>query len=299
VAIRESNVSIYCFRSEVLWEALEEIRNDNLKGEYYLTDVVEILVSKGMKVAAVMVEEASEVIGINDRATLSMAEATLRKRYNHQLMLSGVTMVDPATTYIDAGVEVGTDTILYPGTMLLGQTTVMEGCVIGPHAVVENCCLGAGTVIKAGSVVRDSSTGKQVQIGPNAHVRDHSTLEDEVRVGTGAEVCRSSLGTGTKDQHFSYLGDATVGARVNIGAGVITCNYDGKKKNPTIIEDDVFVGSDAALIAPVTIGAGSFVAAGSVITKDVPPGALGVSRAAQRIKEGWADWQKKKPKKKS
>ncbi|NLO73408.1 MAG: bifunctional UDP-N-acetylglucosamine diphosphorylase/glucosamine-1-phosphate N-acetyltransferase GlmU [candidate division WS1 bacterium] len=294
VEIREGNVSVYCFRAEALWEALEEIRDDNLKGEYYLTDAVEILVSKGMKVAAVMVEEATEVIGINDRATLARAEAVLRSRINHRLMLDGVTMVDPATTYVDVGVEVGPDTILYPGTILRGETTVAEGCVIGPHVVVEDCHLGAGTVVKAGSVVRESVVGERVQIGPNAHVRDHSTLEEQVRVGTGSEVCRSRLGAGTKDLHFSYLGDATVGAGANIGAGAITCNYDGEKKNPTLIEDGAFVGSDAALIAPVTIGAGSFVAAGSVISKDVPPGALGVSRAAQRIKEGWAEKRTKK-----
>jgi bifunctional UDP-N-acetylglucosamine pyrophosphorylase/glucosamine-1-phosphate N-acetyltransferase len=293
--IREGNVSVYCFQAEALWAALEQIQPNNKKGEYYLTDAVEILVGLGRKVTAVIVEDPLEVIGINDRVALAQAEAALRRRINERLMRAGVSMTDPAATYVDAGVEVGPDTHLSPGVMLLGATTVAEGCCLGPQVVVEDSVVGAGTRIKAGSVVRESVVGERVTIGPNAHVRDHSTLEAGVRVGTSAEVCRSRLARGVKDLHFSYLGDAEVGAGANIGAGVITCNYDGEKKNPTVIGEGAFVGSDTLLIAPVTVGDGSFVAAGSVITHDVPAGALGVSRTPQENREGWVERRKKKP----
>ena len=284
--VREGNVSVYCFEAPLLWEALAQIQPNNRKGEYYLTDIVGILVGMGRKVTAVVVDDPVEVIGINDRAALALAEAEMRRRINQRLMLDGVSMVDPAATYVDAGVQVGADTTLLPGTMLLGATTIGAGCTIGPHVVVENCRIGAGTEIKAGSVVRESEVGERVTIGPNAHVRDHSTLEERVRVGTGAEVCRTRLGAGVRDLHFSYMGDATVGADANIGAGAITCNFDGEKKNPTVIGDGAFVGSGALLVAPVTIGNGAYVGAGAVITKDVPAGALGVSRAPQENHEG-------------
>lgn len=295
VEIREGNVSVYCFEAPLLWEALAQIQPNNRKGEYYLTDIVGILVGMGEKVMAMPVDDPLEVMGINDRAALACAEAELRRRINQQLMLEGVSMVDPATTYVDAGVTVGPDTTLLPGTMLLGTTTVAGGCKIGPHVLIEDSTIGAGTEIKSGSVVCKSEVGERVTIGPNAHIRDHSTLEEAVRVGTGAEVCRTRLGARVRDLHFSYLGDATVGAEANIGAGAVTCNFDGEKKNLTVIGDGAFVGSDALLIAPVTIGEGAFVAAGAVITKDVPAGALGVSRVHQENLENWAERRKKKP----
>lgn len=287
-AVREWNTGLYCFEARALFEALSRLQPDNEQGEYYLTDVVAALVQSGQKVIAVVAEDADEVMGINDRVQLAYAERIARDRIRQRLMLQGVTMLDPDTTYIDEGVEVGRDTVIYPGALLLGETQVGENCLIGDHVLIEDSRIGDGTEVKHCSVVRESRVGQQVQIGPGAHVRDKSSLADGARVGTSSEVVRSHLGEGTRDLHFSYLGDATVGADVNIGAGVITCNFDGKEKHPTIIEEGAFIGSDAAIIAPVTIGRGAYVAAGSVITKDVPAQGLAVGRSRQENKPGWA-----------
>lgn len=287
-ALREWNTSLYCFQAQPLFKALSELQPSNQQGEYYLTDVVELLVQSGEKVVAVVAEDPDEVMGINDRVKLARAERIARDRIRQRLMIEGVTMLDPDTTYIDEGVEVGGDTVIYPGALLLGDTQVGERCIIGAHVLIEGSRIGEGTEVKHSSVVRDSVVGKEVQIGPSAHIRDKSTIEDAGRVGTHAEMVRSHLGKGSRDLHFSYLGDAQVGADVNIGAGVITCNFDGKRKHPTIIEDGAFIGSDAVIVAPVTIGREAYVAAGSVITKNVPAQALAVGRSEQENKEGWA-----------
>ncbi len=285
--INEGNVSVYCFRAPALFEALTQLRPNNEQGEYYLTDVIEVLVESRQKVVPV-IADPDEVMGINDRVQLARAERILRGRINRRAMLDyGVTLIDPEATYLDPEVTVGRDTVIYPGAVLAGRTSVGDNCTIGAHVLIEDCEIGRGTRIRHGSVVRESVIGEEVTIGPFAHVRDHSSVGRGTRVG-GGEVVRSRLGERVNDLHFSYLGDATVGDGANIGAGAITCNYDGQQKNPTVIEDGAFIGSDACLIAPVTIGAGAYVAAGSVVTKDVPPEALALGRSRQENKEGWA-----------
>ena len=285
--INEGNVSVYCFRAPALFDALTKLRPNNEQGEYYLTDVVEVLVDSRRKVIPVLADP-EEVMGINDRVHLARAERILRTRTNRRAMLEyGVTLIDPEATYLDSEVVIGRDTVIYPGAVLAGRTRVGENCTIGAHVLIEDCEIGDGTCVRHGSVVRESVVGAGVTIGPFAHIRDHSTVGNGTRVG-GGEVVRSRLGERVNDLHFSYLGDTTVGDGANIGAGAITCNYDGRRKNPTIIEDGAFIGSDACLIAPVTIGAGAYVAAGSVVTKDVPPDALALGRSHQENKEGWA-----------
>ena len=285
--IAEGNVSVYCFRAPLLFEALTRLEPSNKQGEYYLTDVVEVLVKDGQKVIPVLAEP-DEVMGINDRVALARAERLLRARLNRRAMLEfGVTLIDPEATYIDPDVTIGRDTVIYPGAVLQGQTTIGEGCTIGAHVLIEDATIGDGTSVRQGSVVRQSVVGERCTIGPFAHVRDQSEVGNATRVG-GGEVVRSRLGERVNDLHFSYLGDATVGDGANIGAGMITCNYDGQNKNPTLIGDGAFVGSDAILIAPVTIGKGAYVAAGSVVNHDVPDEALAIGRVRQENKEGWA-----------
>ena len=290
--LNEGNVSVYCFRAPLLFDALRRLQPNNEQGEYYLTDVIGLLVEARERVIPVLAD-AEEVMGLNDRAQLARAEKLLRARLNRRAMLEyGVTLIDPDATYIDGDVTLGRDTVIYPGALLTGRTKVGEGCTIGAHVLIEDSEIGDGTHIRHGSVVRQSQVGAGCLIGPFAHVRDHSTVGDATRVGNG-EIVRSHLGEGVKDLHFSYLGDTTVGAGVNIGAGVITCNYDGQNKSRTIIGDGAFIGSDAALIAPVTIGPGAYLAAGSVITQDVPAKALAIGRSRQENKEGWAERLKK------
>jgi bifunctional UDP-N-acetylglucosamine pyrophosphorylase/glucosamine-1-phosphate N-acetyltransferase len=285
--INEGNVSVYCFRAPLLFQALARLRPNNEQSEYYLTDVIEVLVESRQKVIPVLADP-EEVMGINDRAQLARAERILRGRINRRAMLEyGVTLIDPDATYIDPDVTLGRDTVIYPGALLTGRTRVGENCVIGAQVLVEDCEIGNGTTVRHGSVVRRSMVGEGVTIGPFAHIRDDSSIGDGTRVG-GGEVVRSRLGRRVNDLHFSYVGDATVGDGANIGAGAITCNYDGEKKNPTVIEEGAFIGSDACLIAPVTIGKGAYVAAGSVITRDVPADALALGRVRQENKEGWA-----------
>jgi bifunctional UDP-N-acetylglucosamine pyrophosphorylase/glucosamine-1-phosphate N-acetyltransferase len=286
--INEGNAGVYCFRARALFDALSRLRPNNEQGEYYLTDVVGLLVEARERVIPVLAD-AEEVMGINDRVQLARAEKIMRGRINRRAMREyGVTLLDPDATYIDPDVTLGRDTVIYPGALLTGHTKVGEGCTIGAHVLIEDSEIGAGTRVRHGSVVRKSLVGRGCTLGPFAHIRDHSAVGDATRVGSG-EVVRSRLGARVNDLHFSYLGDTTVGDGANIGAGAITCNYDGQRKNPTIIGDGAFIGSDACLIAPVTIGAGAYVAAGSVITHDVPPGALAFGRSRQENKEGWAE----------
>lgn len=288
-AINEINAGIYCFKTPLVFEALAELRPDNAQGEYYLTDVIARLVAAGEPVAAVVAEDAEEVMGINDRVQLAQAETKARQRVREALMRSGVTMIDPAATYVDAGVTIGQDTVLWPGVVITGETRMGANCTIGPQVQLEDITLGDGCTVRHGSWVSASVVGNGVTIGPFAFVRADCRIEDGARVGAHTETVRATIGRGAKVSHFSYTGDATVGAGSNIGAGMVTCNYDGRQKHRTVIGDGAFIGSDAILVAPVTVAPGAYVAAGSVVTRDVPEGALAIERAPQRNIEGWVE----------
>ncbi len=288
-AIREINTGIYLFDSAALLSALDRITPDNDQGEYYLTDAIAILVGDGRPVRALITDDPDEVMGINTRVQLAQAERIARDRIREQVMLAGVTLVDPPSTFIDAGVTIGPDTIIGPGCQLLGATTVGAGSEIRSHVVVRSATIGDGVLLRDHTVIDDGTVLDGAQVGPFALVRGGSVVGRNCKLGSSAEVNRTRVGDGTKMQHFSYLGDTTTGRDCNIGAGVITCNYDGVNKHPTVLEDGVFVGSDSIIVAPVTIGAGAYTAAGSVITRDVPAGALAVARARQKNIEGWAE----------
>lgn len=290
--IREINAGIYCFSCRVLYEALSRLRPDNTQGEYYLTDVIAALVADGQAVAAVTAGDPEEAMGINDRVQLAQAEAKARRRVCEELMLSGVTLIDPDATYIDASVQVGQDTTIWPGTVITGDSRLGTNCTIGPHVELDGVIVGDACTIRQGSFVTGSLIGNGVTIGPFAFIRPDCQVEDEARVGAHTELVRTVLQRGVKMSHFSYVGDSQVGPGCNIGAGVVTCNYDGKQKHQTRIGDGAFIGSDAILVAPVSIGAGAYVAAGSVITKDVPPEALAIERAEQRNIDDWAKRRK-------
>jgi len=270
--IRELNCGVYCFEANWLWEHLPKLPLSS-KGEYYLTDLVQIAASEGKRVEALMSEDVTEMIGVNDRSHLAQAESAMRKRINEQLMLSGVTLVDPSSIYIDASVEIGKDTVIYPNTHIQGETRIGRDCRIGPNTIVRDSTLGERCVVQA-SVVEGAILEDDVDVGPFAHLREGTHLASGVHVGNFGEVKNSYLGPGTKMGHFGYLGDATIGRDVNIGAGTITCNYDGVRKHPTFIEDEAFIGSDTMLVAPVNVGARAKTGAGSVVTHDVPPDTL-------------------------
>jgi bifunctional UDP-N-acetylglucosamine pyrophosphorylase/glucosamine-1-phosphate N-acetyltransferase len=295
--IREVNVGNYVARSEFLWDALARIGNDNAKGEYYLTDLVAIALQDGRRVETARVEDWEEALGINDRADLATAEAVLRRRIAQHWMVEGVTLVDPERTYIDAEVEIGADTLIEPGAALRGSTRIGPGCRISAGSVVEDSTLGAGTWIRPHCWVEGSRLGADCIIGPSAHLRPGNEIGNRVRIGNFVEVKNSRIGDGTKADHLSYIGDADLGAGVTFACGAITVNYDGIAKHRTVVGDGAFVGCNSNLIAPVTIEEGAFVAAGSTITTDVPPGALSVARARQREIEGWVERRRKRAKK--
>ncbi|MBI3957534.1 MAG: bifunctional UDP-N-acetylglucosamine diphosphorylase/glucosamine-1-phosphate N-acetyltransferase GlmU [Chloroflexi bacterium] len=269
--IRELNPGIYCFNGDWLWENLPKLQK-RPKGEYYLTDMVEIATSQNWRVLGMQAPPA-EVYGINDRTHLAVAANVLRQRINEQHMRAGVTIVDPAATYIEATVQIGQDTTIHPGCHLQGNTVIGSGCEIGPNSQIIECQIGDGCRILY-SVLEYARMDRASEIGPFGHLRKGAHLGEEVHMGNFGEVKNSYLGPGTKMGHFSYVGDATVGKNVNLSAGVITCNYDGKNKNHTELADDVFLGSDTLLVAPVNLGVGARTGAGSVVTQDVPPGAL-------------------------
>ncbi|MFZ5919369.1 MAG: bifunctional UDP-N-acetylglucosamine diphosphorylase/glucosamine-1-phosphate N-acetyltransferase GlmU [Chloroflexota bacterium] len=280
LAIRELNTGAYCFQAEWLWQHLPRIRL-RPKGEYYLTDLIEMAVSEGHPVQALTIDDVTEVVGINTRAHLAWAEAILRHRINERWMLAGVTLVDPDTTYIEADVTIGQDTLILPGTHLKGQTVIGRDCIIGPHTWIQDATLGAGCVVRF-SVVERATLEDDVDVGPFAHLRQGAHLAQGVHMGNFGEVKNAYLGSGTKMGHFSYLGDAVVGRDVNIGAGTITCNYDGQNKHQTLIGDGAFIGSDTMLVAPVEIGERSKTGAGSVVTHDVPPDSVVYGVPARR-----------------
>ena len=283
LAIRELNPSIYCFTAQWLWKALQRIPISP-KGEYYLTDVVGIAVKDGFRVQALPIEDINETIGINTRIHLAEATAVLRQRINEKWMLAGVTLVDPQNTYIEPEVEIGQDTIIWPNTYLHGKTQIGEACSLGPDTILYDSQIGNHCEILA-SVVEKAVVEDEVDIGPFSHLRKGTHLAQGVHIGNFGEIKNSYLGTGTKMGHFSYVGDATIGKEVNVSAGVITCNYDGKKKNPSIIGDGAFIGSDSMLIAPVNIGEGAITGAGSVVNKDIPAHTLAVGVPARVIRK--------------
>ena len=285
--ITEINSGIYCVEADFLFAAVANLRNDNAQGEYYLTDIVTEAAGQGKLCLSFPVSDPEEVMGVNDRVQLAAAATVLRRRINETLMLSGVTLLDPATTYLDKGVEIGQDTVIHPNVHISGATAIGARCVIEPSAVISGCRIGAGVTVKAGSVLTDSLIHDDVAVGPMAHLRPGTELMDHVKIGNFVETKKAVLGRGSKASHLTYLGDATIGANVNVGCGTITCNYDGVKKHRTVIEDDVFVGSDVQFVAPVTIGRNSLIAAGTTVTRDVPPDSLAIARTPQVNKEGW------------
>jgi bifunctional UDP-N-acetylglucosamine pyrophosphorylase/glucosamine-1-phosphate N-acetyltransferase len=287
-AIKEINSGIYALSLAPLFEALHGLATDNSQGEYYLTDLVSIYRRLERRVETLCIESALELRGVNSRVDLAELAAVLRARKNRQLMLDGVALDDPATTYVQADVTVGADTVLGPGVILEGRTTIGERCRIHAGARLTNMTIGDDVVILDHSVLADSTVAAGAAIGPLAHIRPQSIIGEGARIGNFVELKKTRLGNHSKANHLAYLGDATIGDHVNIGAGTITCNYDGVKKHQTIIGDGVFVGSDSQLIAPVTIGKGSYVAAGSSITDDVPDDALAIARSKQLTKLGWA-----------
>ncbi|SEB20058.1 bifunctional UDP-N-acetylglucosamine pyrophosphorylase / Glucosamine-1-phosphate N-acetyltransferase [Thalassobacillus cyri] len=289
--IQEINTGTYCFDNRALFDALQNVSNDNVQGEYYLPDVIEILKNKQEKISAYQTGDFSETLGVNDRVALAQAEKTMKQRINEQHMRNGVTLIDVDNTYIGPDVKIGQDVIIHPGSVIDGETEIEDDAIIGPHTTIENCRIGAGTVIKQ-SVAADSNIGNRVQIGPFAHIRPQSDLGDEVKIGNFVEVKKAAFGNKSKASHLSYIGDAEVGSGVNIGCGTITVNYDGANKHLTTIEDDAFVGCNSNLIAPVTVGKGAYVAAGSTINKDVPAEALSIARSRQTNKEGYASKMK-------
>lgn len=284
--VKEINTGTYCFDNEALFSALKKVNNDNAQQEYYLPDVIEILKSQNEKVSAFITEDDKETIGINDRIALSHAENIMKIRINEKHLKNGVTIMDPNNTYIGPDVTIEQDVVVYPGSMLMGDTHIETNTIIGPNTEIENCTIGQDTVIKQ-SVLKDSNIGREANIGPFAHIRPETTVGNEVRVGNFVELKKTVIGDNTKVPHLSYIGDANLGKGINIGCGTITVNYDGTDKHVTTIEDNAFIGCNSNLVAPVIIKKGSYVAAGSTITDDVPIDSLAIARSRQTNKEGY------------
>src|SRR3989304_1664172 len=285
--ISEINTGIYFIDAAFLFSGIKQIKKENAQGEYYLPDLIGMAVKQKKRVAALTHINAAEVMGINNRIELSEANEEMRERINNELMLSGVTLIAPETAYIHKGVKIGRDTTIYPNVFLEGDTNIGERCIIEEGCKIINSSVGDGSVIKSHSVIESSQVGQNVSIGPFARLRPESVIEDTAKVGNFVEIKKSRLGRGTKANHLSYIGDAIIGKDVNIGAGTITCNYDGIKKHQTIIEDGAFIGSDTQLVAPVKVGKNAYIGSGSTITKNVPAGSLALTRPEQRNIEGW------------
>jgi len=294
LAVHEINSGIYCFEGGPLWKHIGEIRPDNPAREYYLTDIAAVLRRAGERVRPFAMADSSELLGINTRAELAAVDRILRERKTRQLMLDGVTIEKPETVSIDAAVRIGMDTVIEPFARILGRTVIGENCRVGACSIVRDSKLGDGAEVGAFTIVDESELAEGAQVGPYARIRMHAHIGRDARVGNFVEVKKSRLGAKSKSMHLAYLGDAAIGERVNVGAGTITCNYDGVKKHPTTIGDGCFVGSNSTLVAPVELGEGSYVGAGSVITKDVPADALAVGRARQVTKEHWAKRRREK-----
>lgn len=285
--VQEINSGTYCFDNQALFEALKKVDNNNSQGEYYLTDVISILKEQGEAIAAFAAADADELLGVNDRVALSQAESYMRNRLALHHMREGVTIIDPASTYIGADVVIGSDTVLLPGTMLEGNTVIGEKSTIGPNTHLKNAHIGNETTVHS-SVVMDSKIADHVAVGPFAHIRPGSDLGDHVKIGNFVEVKKSTIQEGSKLSHLTYMGDAEIGKNVNIGCGTISVNYDGKNKFTTTIEDNAFIGCNSNLVAPVTVGKGAYVAAGTTVTKNVTEDSLAIGRVKQENKEGYA-----------
>ena len=286
-AIDEVNSGIYCMDLAFLKAHIGRLGSENSQNEYYLTDLVGIAVAEHAGCAALVTDNPDEIMGVNDRLQLAHAARLLRQRINRQLMLTGVTLVDPEQTYVDAGVQVGADTVIWPGCVLRGQTVIGCGCELENNVRITDCRIADRVHVKAGSVLEGADVGDEVSVGPMAHLRPGSVLHPHVKIGNFVETKKIVMGEGSKASHLTYLGDAEIGKEVNIGCGTITCNYDGKHKHKTVIGDGVFVGSDVQLVAPVTVGANVLIAAGTTVTQDIPPDSLAIARTPQVNKIGW------------
>ncbi|MEK3884230.1 bifunctional UDP-N-acetylglucosamine diphosphorylase/glucosamine-1-phosphate N-acetyltransferase GlmU [Paenibacillus sp. PL2-23] len=286
--VREINTGTYCFDNRKLFQALSRVTNQNAQGEYYLTDVIGLLKEAGEVVQGYCTEDIAEAIGVNDRVALAEAERHMRERLNRKHLLNGVSIIDPANTYIEASVQIGADTVIYPGTVLRGATVIGEDCVIGPSSELTNAVVHNGATIKY-SVVTDSEIGEVSSVGPYAYLRPGSKLGRGCKIGDFVELKNAQLDDGAKVSHLSYVGDAKVGKDVNIGCGAITVNYDGFNKSVTEIGDGAFIGSNVNLIAPVKVGDGAYVVAGTTVTKDVPEGDMAIARERQVNKPGYAE----------
>jgi bifunctional UDP-N-acetylglucosamine pyrophosphorylase / glucosamine-1-phosphate N-acetyltransferase len=292
--VTEINASVYCFAAARLWPALDKVRPSNDQGEYYLTDVIAILARADARVEAVVVADPTEASGVNDRKQLAAVAAVQRRLILDRLMESGVTILDPASTYIEDTVTIGPDTTIYPHVTIEGQSTIGTECVLGVGSHVSASRLADRVTLLPYCVIRESAIEEAATLGPFCHLRPLAHVGAKAKVGNFVELKKSTIGRGSKVPHLSYVGDATVGEGVNVGAGTITCNYDGVHKHETKIGDRAFIGTNTSLVAPLTVGEGAYIGAGSTITKDVPPGALAVGRAQQIVKEGWAARKAKK-----
>ena len=285
--VKEINSGMYCFEIESLVECLGNLSNNNSQGEYYLTDVIGMLKEKNEKVGALVISY-EETLGVNSRVQLAEVEAVLRKRISNKHLENGVTIIDPNTTYIGIDVEIGQDTIIYPGNVLEGNTVIGKNCVLYPNSRINNSVIGESVDIQS-SVILESKIGNQTTVGPFAYIRPESIIGNNVRVGDFVEIKKSTIGNNTKVSHLTYVGDAEVGEGCNFGCGTVTVNYDGKNKNKTIIGNNSFIGCNTNLISPVTVEDNTYIAAGSTITNNVKSGELAVARAKQRNIEGWVD----------
>ena len=288
LAVNEINSGIYCFKGQMLRESLDLLDNNNAQGEYYLTDTIKILRDKGFKVGAFNGSTIEELMGVNSRVELAKAEALMRKRINEQHLVNGVTIIDTVATYIEADVKIGSDTIIYPGVMLHGNTKIGNECVIGMNSSITNSTIGNNTEVKNSTII-DSNVGDNTTVGPYAYLRPKSNIGNNVKIGDFVEVKNATIEDNSKASHLSYIGDAHVGKDVNIGCGVVFVNYDGKNKFNSEVKDGAFIGSNSNLVAPVVVEEKGYVATGSTITDNVPEGALAIARERQVVKEGWVE----------
>jgi bifunctional UDP-N-acetylglucosamine pyrophosphorylase / glucosamine-1-phosphate N-acetyltransferase len=293
-AIDEINSGIYAFALEPLFDALASIGAANAQGEYYLPDLVRIYRERGLAVETVSLDDPREILGVNSRRELADVAAILKTTRNEELMAAGVSIVDPASAWIGPDVIVGPDTVIHPNVYLEGRTRIGAGCEIQACVRIVDSTIDDGVIIQNFCVITESHVASGARIGPFAHIRPQSDVGEGAHVGNFTELKKTTLGKGSKANHLSYLGDATIGEKVNIGAGTITCNYDGTHKHQTVIEDGAFIGSDTQLVAPVRVGKGAYIAAGSSIVEDVPAGALGIARGKQINKDGWVEKKKRK-----
>lgn len=291
--IKEINGGMYVFDAGLLKFALSKLTNNNMQKEYYLTDTVEILLAQGHKVDATPVTEIEDILGVNSREQLAELTAIMKDRINRKHMINGVTLIDPNNTYIDASVQIKQDTIIEPGCIIQGTTQIGEGCHIGFNSKIKNSVLDACVEVEC-SVITDSTIGEGTHVGPFAYIRPNSHIGKDVKIGDFVEVKNATIGDGTKASHLTYIGDADVGSNVNFGCGTVIVNYDGTKKHRSTIKDNAFIGCNTNLVSPVVVQEGAYTAAGSTITKDVPQDSLGIARAKQEIKEGWATKKRQK-----